>query len=119
MSNRFIPCPSCARHVREGECVCPFCGAKAPCAKPLRPITERLARAAMHAAGAVGAAVALGDCSSQATHPPYGVACLPDGCVYSTEDGGADAGDASDARSSDAATDALPSDGSSDGGGAG
>jgi hypothetical protein len=114
MKKRFIPCPSCARHVREGDCVCPFCGAKAACAKPLRRITERLSRAAMQAAGAAGAVVALGDCSSYAGNVSYGFACCPpDACGAPLYPVGA--ADASDAGSADAPTDAPRADASDSG----
>jgi hypothetical protein len=77
--------------VRAGECICPFCGAKAPCAKPLRSITERLSRAAMNAAGAAGAVVALSDCTNTQSYPGYGGVCVPDACGgYVEQDTGAD-----------------------------
>jgi hypothetical protein len=104
MSARFVACPACARHMRAGECLCPFCGAKAACAKPLRRIGERLTRAAMHAAGAAGAVVALGDCTYQTGTPAYGVPCTPDVCAPVYEDSGADTSTAADG--SEAASDA-------------
>jgi hypothetical protein len=125
MSARFVACPACARHVRAGQCICPFCGAKAPCAKPLRSVGERLSRAAMHAAGAAGAVFALGDCSNAQSQPGYGGSCIPDACSVYVEDTGADttviaeasvASDASDASSTadaEAAVDA-PSDAAAD-----
>jgi hypothetical protein len=51
---QLLPCPSCARHVRQTEQGCPFCGtaidlsAIAPRAQP----TQRLGRAATFAFGA-------------------------------------------------------------------
>jgi hypothetical protein len=51
---QLLPCPSCARHVRQTEQGCPFCGvaidlaAVAPRAQP----TQRLGRAATFAFGA-------------------------------------------------------------------
>jgi hypothetical protein len=97
MSARFVACPACARHVKAGECICPFCGAKAPCAEPLRRIGGRLTRAAIHAAGAVGAAVALGDCTTTTVQPGYGIACTPDLCPPFQQDSGADSHAAADA----------------------
>lgn len=87
MATRFIACTGCARHVREGECVCPFCGAKAPCAKPLRRIAGGLSRSAMRAAGAAGVVVGLGDCSAEQGTPVYGIAC-DDTCTTSVYDAG-------------------------------
>ncbi len=68
MSERFVACLACARHVKVGQYVCPFCGATVPRAKPLRSITDRLSRAAIHAAGAAGVAVAMAGCSSGSSY---------------------------------------------------
>jgi hypothetical protein len=53
----------------------------------------------MHAAGAAGAVVAIGDCGGQETHSTafYGAACLDGSCVAMT-DSGADAINANDAN---------------------
>lgn len=91
MGSRFIACSACARHVRESECFCPFCGAKAPCVKPLRRIAGGLSRTAMQAAGAAGVVVGLGDCSSS-SQPLYGGVCV-DSCTGVTVDAGDDAQD--------------------------
>lgn len=65
MNVSLVPCPACARHVRQGDSICPFCGAKAAFS-PGAPIVQRgrMSRAAMFAAGAAGAALAMTDCSS-------------------------------------------------------
>jgi hypothetical protein len=50
----------------------------------------------MHAAGAAGAVVAIGDCGGQETRsaPFYGVACIDGSCNVVVTDSGADANDA-------------------------
>lgn len=62
MSDRLVPCPGCARHVRASSEGCPFCGATlveapAPAALP----AARLGRAALFAFGA--AALAATGCA--------------------------------------------------------
>jgi hypothetical protein len=93
MSARFIACPACARHVRAGDEVCPFCGAKAAIPEPRRWVRGRFTRAALHAAGAAGAVVALADCSSTGntrTTAFYGASCTGDACVQQEDSGVAD-----------------------------
>lgn len=97
MRTRFVGCTACGRHVRAGDPRCPFCGVSTPEARPLRTITERLTRAAMHAAGAAGAVVAIGDCGGE-THQStafYGAACIDNDCGVTVVDSGMDANDAS------------------------
>jgi len=64
----LVPCPSCARHVRATERVCPFCGAAVPPSfagyVPRAP-AERLSRAALVAF----AAVAVAGCSKETATP--------------------------------------------------
>jgi hypothetical protein len=69
MAIRFTPCPACARHVREGDATCPFCGAtsRVPAELP-RALSTRLSRAAFLALGAAGALAAT-DCSSSSSAP--------------------------------------------------
>ncbi len=61
------PCPSCNRHVRAADIVCPFCSAPQPSRAPRveaalpRP---RLNRTAMFAAGAALASMSMAACSS-------------------------------------------------------
>src|SRR5262245_33910863 len=51
-------CPSCQRHVRTDDTVCPFCGSSAARAEPREPmIVGRLTRAAV-----VVGAISLGGC---------------------------------------------------------
>ncbi|HEY5242624.1 MAG TPA: hypothetical protein VIJ22_14190 [Polyangiaceae bacterium] len=98
MRTRFIACEVCARHVREGDGACPFCGAKAPVAPARRSIKARLSRAALHAAGAAGAIASLNDCGGgERTEAFYGAPCIEvDGgaCSVITLDAGSDALDA-------------------------
>jgi len=142
MSTRFVACPACSRHVRAGDAVCPFCGAAAPTPAPRRLLGGRLSRAALGAAGAVGATVALADCSSGNVSQTafYGAAscgdagtcqiadsgtdmgdvatgvfygiACPDGSCFPQMDAGSDAGPSADAQADGAAGDA-----STDGGG--
>ena len=93
MSARFVACQVCARHVREGDRACPFCGAGAPVVGPRRTIPGRLSRAAMHAAGAAGAFIPLNDCSSGGGEAFYGAPCVDGSCNYAYDagqDGGYD-----------------------------
>jgi hypothetical protein len=77
----------------------------------------------MHAAGAAGAVVALGDCTVTNPAPAYGIACTPDICTPSEQDSGADshAGadasveDAGEAAVTEASTGEAAADASSDG----
>jgi hypothetical protein len=112
MSAQFWPCPGCSRHVKRGEVVCPFCGATASAERsPTRVLADRLSRAALFAAGTMGAAVATTDCSAQ---PPYGAGPHP-GAVEifpnGTED--ASASDASSEVAADAGDASLPTDSAS------
>jgi hypothetical protein len=68
MTLRFIPCASCARHVKESDAVCPFCGEKTVwvAAPPPRVPGARMSRSALFA-GAVGAALASSSCSSSSS----------------------------------------------------
>ncbi len=73
MSMRLQPCSGCSRHVRVGDATCPFCGASVSVrseGRPVRSAAARLSRAALFAAGTVGAAVAGADCASP--QPMYG-----------------------------------------------
>jgi|SRR5580658_3105345 hypothetical protein len=72
MSAQFWPCPACARHVKRGDATCPFCGATASVVenRQSRTIAGRLSRAALFAAGTVGAAVATTNCASMYGAPP-------------------------------------------------
>src|ERR1700729_1598784 len=121
MAIRFTPCPACARHVREGDATCPFCGAtsRAPAELP-RALSTRLSRAAFLALGAAGGLAAT-DVSSSVTQPPYGLPPVTDagfpqplyGAVVVLPDAGSGNGGIvplPDAGSEDAATeqDAAP-----------
>jgi hypothetical protein len=75
MSAQFWPCPGCSRHVKKGDATCPFCGATASIeGGPKRVLAGRLSRAALFAAGTMGAAVATTDCTAAAPYgaPPHG-----------------------------------------------
>jgi len=118
MSSRFTPCPTCARHVKQGDGACPFCGAQAPGASTPGPsavptAAGRLSRSALFAASAVGVALATTDCSSASPQPLYGGVVTPVGDAAPVSDAapGGGSGDAADAVSSpplDAAGEAAP-----------
>jgi|HubBroStandDraft_6_1064221.scaffolds.fasta_scaffold504470_2 hypothetical protein len=70
MSAQFWPCPGCSRHVKRSDATCPFCGAIASAdIGPIRVLAGRLSRAAIFAAGTVGATLAT-DCSSTSVSQP-------------------------------------------------
>jgi hypothetical protein len=62
MTERLLPCPSCARHVRASEEACPFCAGELPASRTSQPLPRspatRLSRAALYAFGASAAVVA-------------------------------------------------------------
>jgi hypothetical protein len=77
MTVRLSPCLACARHVKVGACSCPFCGAKVACvAPPSVAGGERMSRAALFAAGALGTVLGATDCSSSST-PFHGASPPP------------------------------------------
>jgi hypothetical protein len=123
MSTRFFACSACARHVKVGQCVCPFCGAKHQCAKPAGPAMQRLTRTAFGVAGAAGAAIALG-CSSSSSpvgYPPYGAGPIYDASeeappTDATHPDAADGGATPDATEPDATDGGATPDAPSDGG---
>ena len=74
---RLIPCASCARHVRDTDAACPFCGAAAPVPAPLpTPPRGRMSRSALLAAGIAGSLAAT-DCSTSHSTPLYGAFAPP------------------------------------------
>jgi hypothetical protein len=115
MSAQFWPCPACSRHIKKGDALCPFCDATARVeGGPTRVLTGRLSRAALFAAGTVGAAAASANCASWWAQPPYG-AGPPPGAVEVFPNGTEDAS-ASDAPSevaadaADASATTMPTD---------
>jgi len=86
MSVRLSPCPSCTRHVRISESICPFCAATMPeraAADDAALPVARLSRGAVYALGAArakglavaGAAIAaatLGGCAAYGSPPHDG-----------------------------------------------
>jgi hypothetical protein len=124
MTPRFSPCPSCSRHVKQGDNTCPFCDADVPHdAVPAVAVTAgRLSRASLFAAGAAGLVLVTNDCSSPpAPIPPYGAAPFFDAALGPSSGGLTDGGSSTpDTAGEDGPTDAgseravVPS---SDGGG--
>jgi hypothetical protein len=112
------PCTGCSRHLKRSDARCPFCGVAVSARSeptPTRTAAGRLSRAALFAAGAMGAAVTTTDCGGPAIQPPYGGAPVQptDGgsvAIESQDSAAADSGDASVATeppdSSTAAADA-------------
>lgn len=78
-------CPECARHVRCGSLVCPFCGAKAQFF--LRVADYRLetplGRGKQFALGAALTAAGFTMSCEAAIEPMYGIACAPHECEVS------------------------------------
>jgi hypothetical protein len=91
VANTLAPCPTCARHIRVRDSLCPFCGAvlgesfrtvPAP-----RALATRLTRAALYAlgAGTIGLASACSSSSEPAdagvdgpvATPAYGAPGMP------------------------------------------
>lgn len=61
----LAPCPSCARHVRRAETVCPFCAASISLPPaPTRRMPDRLGRAALVTFGAAAIATSASACGS-------------------------------------------------------
>ncbi len=101
---KFIPCSACARHVRDGDRTCPFCGVEVSRvdAPRARTVAGHLSRSALLAVSALGAAVAATDCSPSSSIAPYG-----------TPPTLGDAADNSPPPPEDAASEAAPFDGGS------
>ncbi len=91
----LVACSACRRHVRSGD-ACPFCGA----ASVAGPASSAM-RYPLRIAGALAVAASVG-CSSTTSTPVYGAPAPPDS--------------ATDARSTEAATDTA---GPDDSGGTG
>ncbi len=102
MSSKFIPCPACARHVKQGDSKCPFCGVEVPRENgpPSRAAVGQLSRSALLAVSAMGAAVASTECSSSPI-VPYGVPPYLAGAPSGDDSGG---GADSDSSTPDDAT---------------
>jgi hypothetical protein len=106
MAIRFTPCPACARHVKEGDGACPFCGASVPPPAAAVVPGRRMSRAALLAASAAGA-LAMTDCSSSGT-PVYGGPVIPeDGSSVEDAPGSRDA-NATDTGSAQPLYGAMP-----------
>ncbi len=78
MSTVWLPCAKCARHVKQGDCACPFCGEGLACATRVtggasgtNASMARLSRAALVAASAVGVVLSVTGCAASST-PVYG-----------------------------------------------
>jgi|HubBroStandDraft_3_1064219.scaffolds.fasta_scaffold406046_2 hypothetical protein len=110
MSESFWPCSGCARHVKRGDAVCPFCGIER-LARPVASVAQsdgenepgrapaaRLSRAALFAAGTVGAAIAATGCSTATSVPFYGAISPPESSDSSTMTDAADASASNDSQ---------------------
>lgn len=67
--NRLVSCPSCRRHVRLSDALCPFCGDDVSAVSP-PPAPQTFARLGRAAIFAFGASVGVAACGSDA--PLYG-----------------------------------------------
>ena len=70
MSGILLVCTGCERHVKNGDCICPFCGTKVACvAGSGAKVPQGLSRAALLALGAAGTlSTAMSGCFSQALY---------------------------------------------------
>jgi hypothetical protein len=104
--DQLIPCPSCNRHHRVSEAVCPFCGLTLPGRKTSPALTisrARMSRATLIAAGA--AWLGAGACDSNIS-PPYGAP--PPGPVQDASSDAPDAGSAESVGDAKAGNDGNP-----------
>lgn len=89
----FLICDDCNRHVKCGDCVCPFCGAAVTCAKPAGGANAASARTRSKLLfGAVAGLVATSATASCSSTALYGAPCPDDGCFV--EPDAANQGDA-------------------------
>jgi hypothetical protein len=125
MSARFAPCPSCARHVKQSDSTCPFCGNEvAHVNAPARLALGRLSRSALFAAGAAGLALATMDCgSAQSSYGGPVVCTSADGSdttcgagVLPNPDAASEDASAASSSTPDASAEAGPTEGGSDAG---
>jgi hypothetical protein len=105
MSVRHAPCPSCRRHVRADETVCPFCAAVLPAdfVPPPRPVVRAVGPFTRSAVLFLGATACGGSVAPTEPMPLvfYGPAVVDDaGAEASARD--ATAADASTADAADA-----------------
>lgn len=101
MSIALQPCASCARHVKVGTTVCPFCGATDVAKTHVpRNTTTRMALVA------AAAASILGDACGPTVEADYGVACVEGSCGVFEDAGGSDADGGT--NGSDAGGDGAP-----------
>ena len=105
--SQLTPCPSCNRHVRAGDSICPFCRSAVVSAAPARAaspagVRGRLGRAALFAAGAT--LMGMSACSdpkcTHATCSGPGVAGMDGGAAGAG--GGAGGSGSADAGGTDA-----------------
>ena len=70
MSGILLACTGCERHVKNGDCICPFCGTKVACVPGKgAKVPAGLSRAALLALGAAGTlSTAMSGCFSQALY---------------------------------------------------
>jgi hypothetical protein len=94
MTDFFVACAACARHVREGEAACPFCGEAIPegTAAPRPPARSGpITRAAILFVGATAAA-GCGGSTEGGNVPLYGPAPVDGSFEASNGDGGGEDG---------------------------
>ena len=75
MSEILLICSGCERHVKNGDCICPFCGTKVACVPgSATKLPPGLSRAALIALGAAGTlSTAMAGCFSQSLYGAPGL----------------------------------------------
>jgi hypothetical protein len=74
MSGVLLVCTGCERHVKNGDCICPFCGTKVDCLPgPTAKAPSGISRSALMALGAAGAlSTAVASCAAAGVVAVYG-----------------------------------------------
>ncbi|MGZ3474416.1 MAG: hypothetical protein ACXWUG_09005 [Polyangiales bacterium] len=120
MAAPLIVCPSCSRHVRVGEAVCPFCVAPVPAELiPVPPGPRRNYIGKGATALALASALAATGCSDDATTTPASDAAAADTQTQSDTATTPDTeveDSTTDTSSSEVATDAADADAPDEGG---
>jgi hypothetical protein len=105
MSGVLLVCTGCERHVKNGDCICPFCGAKVDCLPgPTAKAPSGISRGALMVLGAAGAlSTAVASCVA------VGVAAVYGGPpIHGLEGAGGAAGQTASATGQDGAEGAVP-----------
>lgn len=74
----FIPCPTCARHVKHTESACPFCDAKIEYVESNVSAPIARDRSALLFGAVLASAIGVGACNAGVPAPAYGGPPPPD-----------------------------------------